>query len=429
MGYTTLEIVFNLLYFPIYGFTIFFVTKKRVDPRYFFSPPTIFFLFYFYYFTLSPNVAVMTGETFYLGNNFRSSFEIGWMAGLAAYLMTVAGFFLTPVRASYSSSLDDLQSSLFLCKYGLIFIFLTLCAFFGWVGIGGVFNFQFAVTNEDSIGIQQEASALKNLLYNMWNLGIPGLLMLYLSGRRRVLFFCSFLLIGFIYLLAGFRYRILLMVFSFVCAGYLSSGKKVSLLKVFWVLIAFAVVSGMIGAVRSYSVGGLDFQSAASLDANIFISSFFSESNIFYGLTSLLEYVPEKKDYLYFSSIFYFFTLLIPRAIWVEKPYPEMFLYIQDALNSPFAETAGTAVPYFAEYYVSFGWVGLVLLSFLFGALCKYFWIVYVNKNNKAIGGWMVYSLFFGYIFYMMSRGYLAQIIQDSIFVLLPAIWVGRRLS
>ena len=70
---------------------------------------------------------------------------------------------------------------------------------------------------------------------------------------------------------------------------------------------------------------------------------------------------------------------------------------------------------------MAFGWPGVIALCLAFGIACRVVWIAYCRapKDPAMV---VIYSLTFPLIYYMLSRGYLAQIVADFCATLLPAL-------
>ncbi|WP_157463072.1 hypothetical protein [Curvibacter gracilis] len=103
------------------------------------------------------------------------------------------------------------------------------------------------------------------------------------------------------------------------------------------------------------------------------------------------------------SAIFF----AIPREVWPDKSIGtggEAGIY----MNYPFINLSA---PLPAEFYVDFGYFGLVLMSMAFGFFCGYLDCFFEKmKCNENFSGLMVASIFYGYIFILM-RGALVGVV------------------
>ena len=113
-----------------------------------------------------------------------------------------------------------------------------------------------------------------------------------------------------------------------------------------------------------------------------------------------IEYV-EDKSFLYGQNILLAIFGLIPRAIWVSKPYPSGFMLTEHA--NLFYQNIG--VNLWAEFYLSFGFLGVALFFYLLGVVIKSITVSY-RYNEFALVIYIYLSVFF--IFFL--RGDMLQV-------------------
>ena len=86
-------------------------------------------------------------------------------------------------------------------------------------------------------------------------------------------------------------------------------------------------------------------------------------------------------------------------------------------------QSIGAAIHNYGEYYLMFGWLGIIVGSFIFGYILKKLWIwILIHKEEEiAIP---LYLLNISFIHMVLSRGYLAQQLQIYAFSILPIVLI-----
>lgn len=96
---------------------------------------------------------------------------------------------------------------------------------------------------------------------------------------------------------------------------------------------------------------------------------------------------PSRIDYEYGSTYTPLFTKWIPRAIWPDKPVentPNDWAKKYGLLD-PYNYTTAYNLPWFTEYYVNFGFWGIVIGMTFMGILIKFLTILFSNENRPLI--------------------------------------------
>tara|TARA_X000001036_G_scaffold430485_1_gene463219 strand:+ start:96 stop:794 length:699 start_codon:yes stop_codon:yes gene_type:complete len=118
------------------------------------------------------------------------------------------------------------------------------------------------------------------------------------------------------------------------------------------------------------------------------------------SLLLAIEYV-EDKSFLYGQNILLAIFGLIPRAIWISKPYATGFVLTDHA--NLFFQNIG--VNLWAEFYLSFGFLGVALFFYLLGVVIKSITVSY-KHNEFALVIYIYLTVFF--IFFL--RGDMLQV-------------------
>jgi hypothetical protein len=175
------------------------------------------------------------------------------------------------------------------------------------------------------------------------------------------------------------------------------------------------MAAGLIVLTRSYNQG-LDLsrvQGKGVLD--IFMGG-FNDAGTFFTLVMAMDWIPTNMPFIGFEPFWVAATIPIPRALWATKPEPTYLWALNDL-----AGTQGQAVPSAGEYYMMFGWVGIVIGGLVIGMIYRGFWNFYrANPGNPIVV--VIYAISFGLCFPLINRGYLAQTLMEYFFTLLPVL-------
>ncbi|HEX8242308.1 MAG TPA: O-antigen polymerase, partial [Longimicrobium sp.] len=259
---------------------------------------------------------------------------------------------------------------------------------------------------------------------------MPAFMVLIAAGamRSRWRALAVLVLVSIVYVSIGFRYRLVVLWLAAAMLVYLRAGKRPALATLLpGTAVAFAVV-GWVGWARIYfrsagAVGGL------TTDRRRILLGALSDTRIFETFTAVLGLVPNYVRFAHFRPLLYIFILPFPRFLWHGKPMPTWLDDVRTSIGTPYSEFAGAAVPHFGEYYIAFGWPGMVIGSLLFGMAVKLLWRWYRADPGDP---WRqaIFALNTAFLFVAIIRGYAAQIVQEWCFIVLPAIvlvWLARR--
>jgi hypothetical protein len=172
---------------------------------------------------------------------------------------------------------------------------------------------------------------------------------------------------------------------------------------------------------------GLDLSvQSENVDTNL-VFGLFAESNIIFGLSSIISQYLDKGNYYFLSPIFDALTDLVPRFL---MPDREHGLYLQE-MTWGFISDEGinskTAYPFIGEFAIMGGWLGIsfgiVIYSYLYIFLYRLMAKWSSNKRMFFVGVGLIAAQM-GYYHY--SRGYLPQMLKSYIFIVLPYIYLCR---
>lgn len=217
--------------------------------------------------------------------------------------------------------------------------------------------------------------------------------------------------------LFGFRYRLMILVIAAIALLRVARMYRVRLRHMLVVVVAASVGFTLIGIYRA---------PAASQATVTYRSSAIGSFDLSAALAIAVDEVPARRGYLSGRSYVPILTQWIPAALWEEKPRPATIGLLAD-LTAP---GAGSALPFWGEVYVNFGWVGAGIAMFLFGAGCRH-----LDHRLVASRNWFSTSMLgigLGFTIHVLSRGNLAnQVSVAAVLFGVPylAVNVWRRLS
>ncbi len=146
------------------------------------------------------------------------------------------------------------------------------------------------------------------------------------------------------------------------------------------------------------------------------------------SLMQIVDYVPEKVDYLWGSTYAKFFLWPIPRTLWPEKPEGISRVVVRHFYPEIYDKGISVSPTIVGEAYFNFGTLGIVIVMALFGVICQSLY-AFLKKNRKNIGAIAIYASVAPYIFESF-RGYFFECTMLYLFVGLSiflAFYLARR--
>ncbi len=109
-------------------------------------------------------------------------------------------------------------------------------------------------------------------------------------------------------------------------------------------------------------------------------------SHSYFYLCTVINQLDYTNDYFNGTTYLSIFTKIIPRVIWKDKPKEDFGQSIGRAFNLLDIEDTHTSInlPIWVEFYINFGKIGLVIMSFILGILLGYINLKLgsISKNN-----------------------------------------------
>ena len=223
-----------------------------------------------------------------------------------------------------------------------------------------------------------------------------------------------------IYIIGGFRYRILMLfVTVFTVMHLFSKPKNIKyqiVVPLFLVMYAFM---GIMEAARMYGKG-LDISAVTEIQKTGEIKE-VSENMMVYDISAKCMEEYDFEDYIYFEPIVTAALMPVPRALFPWKPKGT---YIRDANLKLYGTIShGNAFLNITEAYISFGWFGIIIYAWFLGWLSKLFWYNY-KKNLNSIGAVALLALYNAALYQIIARGYMAQALTTFIYYVFMPFWI-----
>jgi len=407
------------------------IVKK--DKTLFFSPLTIVSLIFLYYTIIGPILSIVNDTTVYKLIDHRPYYIYAWKASLMSFICLIIGFnFKKTHDEEYNLNFNGNDTLVYnlLFRYGKSTLIISVVCLIVLSGVSGL-STQLNVfsSNGSFFSTNTGGGILKNYFMNGMNFLMmsSGLfLILVINDRKKVIYLLIVVILSLIiYTKLGFRWRHVVTSMSLFACYHLYLRKKVNLMLLAVLALIGIVAMGFIGVTRNYGAG-LNTEQADDMSTEDLFLEGFGEASVFMT-TGLLIHDLDSDQQIGLDPIIQSITMPIPREIWPGKPsgdYLDKIVGLYDRIN-PIAGL-GVAITNFGEYYLMYGYTGVVIGSFLLGLLLKSIWNWFL-KNRSNPFAIIAYSLFFGYLYVVISRGYLPQVFMLFMFTVFPAYYIFRK--
>ena len=397
MGFEFIEIVFEGLLVLIVLAIVLNCLFSRDKAKIF--SPVVFFCVYLTYYIVLPSMG--SDVDFLTGKKIEGE----WMLLLGAILILLAflvGYNFRVKRLYFKKTMavynEDNTITIAIIVFAISFVLNGLfngftLSFIRYQDIGGAFNEDDAFNHAEMY------------LTNFISL-FPAAIALLLSKKKPYIAIAFLILASIIYLIGGFRYRLLvLFVVLFVYYHLFPHPKRIKYK--FWIplVLVFYLSMGIIESTRRYG-GGLDLEAIENLSEGDLSLTKARENEMVYAFSAAVMEKYSEREHIYFEPFFTAALMPIPRALFPWKPDGG---YLRDANMAVYNTLEyGNAFVNISEAYMSFGWLGIILYGLVIGYLSKVFWITY-KRNPNSIVSIVLLGCYNGFLYVLVSRGYLAQ--------------------
>ena len=395
----------------------------RKEARDFWSPLSILSLIVLYYMVAGPLLAIQNGESFFRLVDHRPFMIHAWRLCALGVGAMILGYWMNPSGRSRSET-PVVPQSLAL-RYSSRLILLSLFALVGLFGTGGLM--QQVDILDVSYTRRTYAGAFQNYLIHSMDflIGAACLMLTAVLRKKTSWWFLVVLIVlaALIFTKQGFRWRLIVMGIGLFSTYYLSRNSKPSPILFASLTILGLLVMGFIGYTRTYGLG-LDITSVEGRTSTDFILEGFGESSIFMTTGLLVEQVPSVFSHIGTDPMVQALALPVPRVLWPDKPSGEYIQIINSLYGDP-SYGMGASILNFGEYYLAFGYYGVVFISFLLGYILKGLWKWYMRRKSEDTAI-VAYSVGIAFLYVVLSRGYLPQVTMLFFFTVFP-LWLIHR--
>ena len=435
---TIVETLWSLLLLGLFGFDLQRISRSR-DPLAFFQPHLFVMAFMAYYLIGGPVDRLIQGDWSDRGRDFRYAVPYALAGGALFYGAVSLGYThfygRKPLRR-FAPPFSEQRAQL---------LGQRLC----WCGLGAYFlaNGPRVIAQLNPLTARSTAldasagldlGAFANYANNALNLLIPGVLLLFacwVRQRRKLLRLVIWTLVAVgLFTTLGFRYRIVTLLVPMVILWFLARGRRPSLALLSLGGLGLFLFVGIIGLTRSYGQG-LDLTELQGLSFWELFNSGFNETHVFLVTGAVIENTPRVFDFVGLQPLISTLLIPIPSAILPNKAAGAEYVfnavqYLFPIGNENFA--TGAAFMGYAEYYLMAGWLSLGAMGLLLGCLLRFLWNWFSPRRNEVLAQ-VAYVCTCGYLYVVVSRGYLPQIVTLFAFGVAPLFflyyWQARPLQ
>ena len=431
LTFNELLLVFGLI--GMIGWELFSALRSRMWVDIY--RPTLFVAIILAYYTLiGPLRSLALDGALYRGLDHRDLLFWGWLGAVFFYGSLLLGFYFAPkshvprrlILAPSSERLHQLGQRL--CQVGLIMFALVsgtrLFALLNPLAAGQLIEGGFG---DDGVDV----GAIANYFTYAVNFLIPGLCLMaaaWIKHRRHTFSLLLWLLTAIaIYTSLGFRYRLVLLVIPLLLLWFLGRARRPSIPVLALFLVMFVSLNGLIGLTRTYG-RGLDLRAVEGQSTGDFFDAGFGDSAVFFTTSGVIEQSPGRAPLIGPTPLLATLLFPVPRALFPSKPDASYITNITSQLYGGKLFAEGAAFLNYAEYYLIAGWPSLIGLSFLLGWLLRWLWNWFLIRRNEPFAQ-VIYLLASSYLFVVISRGYLPQVLMLFAFSVAPLFWLYGRWS
>jgi len=372
-----------------------------------------------------------TGAAISRGLNHRDFLLSGWTGALVFYGALLVGFHMAPrlkpprcmILQCRTESIHALGLRLCLVGVGMF----SLVAGAGFLALLNPFRAASAIDEAAAVGL--DLGFFSNYFNLSVNLFIPGICLMTAAWLRQRLhtttLLCWFLVSAGIYTSLGFRYRLVLLVIPMLLLWFMARSKRPPMALLALFLTGFMVINSIIGSTRTYGRGLdlslLEGRSVQDLTGD----SGLGEQGVFFATAGVIHQAPELAPFVGATPLVSTLLFPIPRGLFPAKPEAE---YVRDALDTLYGRiySPGGAFLNYAEYYLIAGWPSLIAMSMALGWLLRRLWNWFLWRQDEPFAQ-VIYLLSASYLYMVISRGYMPQVVMLFMFTVAPLYWLYGR--
>ncbi|MDR2993007.1 MAG: O-antigen polysaccharide polymerase Wzy family protein [Bacillus cereus] len=394
------------------------------------SPVHIYFWFYACIFIFTPIALILVGRTDCMGVDVMGGCYRATIAAMLSVIFFMIGYSKAKVAKEYKPikelSMQNRKRSL---KIAYLFFFLGLIVDLWVLRMQGrsllyIFSLGYGDSYERLLGSHDiNFEFVYNIHFAMM---IPWLLICHFSQSKTLKIVLTFVMFTIFYA-GGFRFIFYIMLLSYVIVYYRKKISRPQVSKILLVVLAVLVFSTFLGMQRGKLRTGEQLQMEATMDNNDIAYTLESNFNIYQPFYGVAEKYPMTYNYtLGRVMLGDAFILWIPRLVWPSKPRGDetnMSITMKNSINASVIDQAAMAMPNVAPFYVDWGYVGVILFSFLLGYALKKTLKLFYSGNMLYI---ITYGILCGILIQYINRGAFVLLTVLLVFFLLPVFFLKK---
>jgi len=407
----------------LFGITMFVyyntISSYQFD---FFHPIHVYMVFYICIFFVTPIFLIDIGEERCMGVDvmsgcIKATFIV--LLGLVAFCLGYNNVKTSEVQLPVQKLNAKIARKVLRTSY-IIFIITYVISLNYAMRSGKTLASIFSLGAFTYTRIYQDVGDQLLFLINVsYSLLIPWLFICVYEKNWLVKLITSFLLFS-LFVSYGWRFIIYIMIFGYLIVHTRISGKKIKFLKIALlggILIFYSTVQGAIrNDIRSGNKANFEGFSMENIAFTL-----KSNFNIYQPFYAVVDKYPSQYDFYYGQSCFvYPIIMWVPRFVWKDKPlgkdYPNCEA-TRNAINESAITDAAFSYPNIFEYYIDFGTVGVLFISYILGSICKK---MLKRYNSGSIYDIIIYAIFIGFLIQFINRGNLSQLMTLLFFLFIP---------
>ncbi|WP_028904489.1 O-antigen polymerase [Prevotella sp. P6B4] len=224
-----------------------------------------------------------------------------------------------------------------------------------------------------------------------------------------------------VYIVGGFRYRLVMLILSLATVYHLfPKPKRINYPIVLSVGIAAYLLFAVMDVSRNYGAG-LNRETVMQVSLSDAKKGAGENVDVCCFSIASIDYYNRNGGYSLFEPITTAVLMPIPRAIFPSKPDGR---YMREAQVRIIGDSSGgAAFLCFAEAFISFGMIGVIIYGLFFGWFARIFFNNY-RRNRESMGAILLLALFNGFCYQWLSRGYLAGNFNDFVYFVILPFWL-----
>lgn len=409
-----------LAYFIDGGITFFMWSSGKIK---FFDPFTIISFLYMMIFIIYPMYDYTQLNVYKSGIDTSSGCIKGTIIFMVSYLFFCIGYSFSNVKDKghhYFKIIERLSSSEMTSIALICWIISFAGAMSGQMSRGFSWNFilSLGAVGQDDILVNSSSGGLLFLLMLIPTMIVSEVMILNYS-KSPLLKMVTFILTFVFLFMRGGRMLMIDLVAAPAILWYLKRKQSPSARTVCTAFAAAIVLFAVLQVARIDISQGQDFR--ANLMNNIFsletymsvFDSDFSTYKVYYGIVNTF---PDQYDFLYGRGMIgYTIALIVPRALWPDKPDAPEREVVYDAMGQE-AMDNGNAYPNIGIFYSEFGILGTVILMFLYGVIMSKSRKLYKIESESAL---ILYACLWPFCFQLTTRSF-SNAVYTLLFGFLP---------